>query len=130
MLFLKINKITYLIALAFSLLLASYASFNGGFEFPFKFFVIGALSSSLPVVITGITSHYFLKKTTGFSAIFLFCCFFIIIFLGCLMYTYLFLFPNNSAIGLEFVLVPVSQLTALPFAVLLGVVLKNNAKST
>ncbi|WP_438863843.1 hypothetical protein [Neptunicella sp.] len=127
---LRINKLANMSALTFSVALMAYMSFAFYSEKLVGTFLIGLVATVIPILLATAGSNFFLKRTQGITSIFIFCAFFVVVLTGCCMYLYFFFFPSDKATGLEFLLIPISQLMALPFAALLGMVLKNNVKIT
>ncbi|TMP78711.1 hypothetical protein CWB73_16345 [Pseudoalteromonas phenolica] len=127
---LKVVSKIFLFLLACSLTLLGVTAINGSIDNWIGAFFIGALATSTPVLVSSFLCKYFLKRTSGYSSYIVFLCFFVNVLAWLGMYVYFYFQPAEKAAGLEYILIPINQLMAIPFAALVGFVLKNRVKAT
>jgi len=88
---------------------------------------IGFAAMATPILASRVLCLYYMRRSSGIGQYIIQYSYLIIILAGLAFYVVAFLYPSDKASGIEFILLPVTQIMAIAFALLLSVLFKNGA---
>ncbi len=126
----KITKITFDVSLVLSTILLLYSVKYTSAELAFASILLGAVMMAFPIIASRFLCLYYMSRSSGIGQYIIQGSYLLIVLAGLVFYIIAFVHPSDKAAGVEFVLLPVTQVMGMSFAFLLSILLKNSASNT